>query len=334
MIHQGPLKDVLTRSEPDSATVERLLAHMRSDDTKRGVRSAWLAVAAGVVVATGAAALLRAVLVEEGVTVEQTRLEQTLQRHPSGNLELSDGSSLVVEPGALLAAEQNDEDAVALRLSSGKVAFHVNPQGSRRWAVLAPGVRLDVVGTVFTVDVKAAGVTINVEHGVVMLSGERVPNRHLRLTDGQSFSTEAPRAWLDLARRGELAQAAASLGPQGLADEASGALPMSERLLLADVAAAVPDMALSERLLGEVAQNSTEPLERALAAYKRGLRLQEDLGEPKKGAQSLEQALEAGLPAALQRDAYLRTAQAWMQAGDTARARHWLERADAAPTKP
>ena len=92
---------------------------------------------------------------------------------------LADGSAIVLAPGARLEPLRNDARAIALRLVRGQARFEVEPGGPRTWTVETGVATVEVVGTVFTVERGDGWARVEVERGVVVVRGERVPDRPL-----------------------------------------------------------------------------------------------------------------------------------------------------------
>ena len=69
----------------------------------------------------------------------------------------------------------------------GAASFEVRPGGPRRWQIECGLATVEVVGTRFTCARGADRLHIGVEHGVVLVRGERVPNRVRRLAAGESL---------------------------------------------------------------------------------------------------------------------------------------------------
>lgn len=105
---------------------------------------------------------------------------------------LSDGSRLTLREGAKLEVLENSGRAFTTALRRGRARFEVKPGGPRRWTVECGPVAVEVVGTVFAVERGAASVAVEVEHGVVLVRGEGVPDRVRRLTAGERLTLALP----------------------------------------------------------------------------------------------------------------------------------------------
>jgi len=284
----------------------------------------------------------------------------TVQAPAAGTvLGMSDGSSITLSAGARFEPLLSTGTSFVAILQNGRADFEVHPGGPRRWQIECGLATVEVVGTGFTCDRQLGRLRVAVQHGVVLVRGERVRDRVQRLAAGESLEVtdgpttlpaaqptalpppEAARpapepaapagepvrsappvhpAWRELARSGRQRDAFAALGERGLAREARQA-GVADLLLLADVA----------RLSGH-ARNAVAPLERILDVYPRDPqaplaafalgRLELDtLDTPARGARALERALALGLPQSLREDARARLVDAYTRSGDAAAAR-------------
>ena len=126
-----------------------------------------------------------------GETLNETHLG-ALQRAPA-EIALADGSVLRSVKPARLELLENSAQVFSLFLHSGEVEFDVQPGGPRRWTIETGLVTVEVVGTKFNVARSDDGVRVSVERGVVLVRGERVPNRVRRLEHDQSFELTTER---------------------------------------------------------------------------------------------------------------------------------------------
>ncbi len=284
----------------------------------------------------------------------------TVQAPAAGSvLDMSDGSRITLSAGARFEPLLSTGTSFVALLDGGRANFEVRPGGPRRWQIECGLATVEVVGTGFTCDRTPGRLRVTVQHGVVLVRGERVRDRAQRLAAGQSLevtddrtgqSTPAPSAppapaepapapmaaaeaaavpeirvqghvaWRELARQGRQRDAFAALGERGLAREARQA-GVADLLLLADVA----------RLSGHP-RDAVAPLERILDVYPRDPqaplaafalgRLDLDaLDAPAPGARALERALALGLPQSLREDARARLVDAYARTGDGPAAR-------------
>jgi len=104
--------------------------------------------------------------------------------------ELDDGSSIELAPGSRLTTIEAGEARFVTLLERGRATFEVVPGGPRRWVVESGLATIEVVGTAFEVHREASRVRVLVRRGVVLVRGERVPERVARLVAGDSLVVE------------------------------------------------------------------------------------------------------------------------------------------------
>ncbi|MFO0619226.1 MAG: FecR family protein [Polyangiaceae bacterium] len=100
---------------------------------------------------------------------------------------LDDGSAISLDPGARIVPLENGGQRVVLLLERGRARFEVKPEGPRRWLVECGAVTVEVVGTGFVVARARSSVRVDVDHGVVLVRGDAVPDHVRRLTAGESI---------------------------------------------------------------------------------------------------------------------------------------------------
>jgi transmembrane sensor len=260
---------------------------------------------------------------------------------------LSDGSVILLSRGARVEALENAATSLSLLLSFGEVHFDVEPHGPRRWSIECGLATVEVVGTEFTLTRVPSKLVIHVSRGVVLVRGERVPDRVRRLEAGGALeilasedpSTVAPApseatiaappdvsaraatGWRELSRRGEYAHAYDLLGRGGIGLESAGSRRIDDLMALADVArlSGHPADAV-EPLTRVVNEFSTDP-RASLAAFTLGkIHMAEPAGG-ERAAADFRAALRLGLPASLGEDAYANVVESLRRAGDDVGAR-------------
>lgn len=275
-----------------------------------------------------------------------TTLTAETSTEDASEVHFSDGSAVALSPGTRLEPLENNDHAVSLLLSRGRALFDVKHGGPRRWSIESGLATIEVVGTRFRIDRGENHVRVSVYRGIVLVKGERVPNRVARLTAGQHVDVYGPvsapvpiveavpvtpqvveipaavtertrrlsNAWRSLAAEGEYSEAYESLGAEGLAREASGA-SSRDLLTLADVARlsghpqeAVPPL---ERLLRE----HNAGADAALAAFTLGRISLDSLRDSDRAIASFTRCLDIGPPAGLVEDVYARLVEAHARAG-------------------
>ena len=128
-----------------------------------------------------------------------------------------DTSQVVLSAHTQIRAEINDARQLVIAQSPGRVVYEVHPGGRRRWTVRVDDVRVEVIGTVFTVEQQARIVDVTVRRGHVVVTSPRLTPHRRDLYAGDSV------------RVGEIAAPVAG-GQALVADEAtqaagSGVLP-------------------------------------------------------------------------------------------------------------
>ena len=96
-----------------------------------------------------------------------------------------DQSTIALGVGARLQILANEGARFATLLEAGSARFAVTPGGPRRWEIETALASVEVVGTAFTMTLRDHQLEVSVDRGVVIVNGERVPGRVVRLTAGQ-----------------------------------------------------------------------------------------------------------------------------------------------------
>jgi transmembrane sensor len=103
------------------------------------------------------------------------------------HLALSDGSSVELGPGARFEPIESSASSFIAVLDKGDASFDVQPGGPRRWQIECGLATVEVVGTRFSCARAPEHLHVGVERGIVLVRGERVPNRVRRLAAGESL---------------------------------------------------------------------------------------------------------------------------------------------------
>lgn len=191
-----PVRRVL-REPIEESRAEALWRHReleRSRISIKGERSrrlAGLAIAAAAVLGVLAALLLGVRLAPAGPL---TLADGSAPGSFAGDarVELSDGSRMWLS-NARLEVLENDGTAFGLVLGEGTASFDVRPGGPRRWTIACGLASVTVVGTRFRIERSSDRLSVAVEHGAVLVSGERVVDGARRLEAGESIEIAAPR---------------------------------------------------------------------------------------------------------------------------------------------
>jgi transmembrane sensor len=180
-----PLKDHL--SDPvDERALERI-AQAIDVQPAAGRRRWWLvpgAAAAGIALATFVI-FMRApgpLVLADGRTVEAIESVRTAQV-----LALADGSRIRLAPGARIEPLASTGTTFSALLTRGSAEFEVRPGGPRHWVIECGLATVEVVGTVFACERAPGRLRVVVQRGVVVVRGDRVPDRVRRLVAGQSL---------------------------------------------------------------------------------------------------------------------------------------------------
>jgi transmembrane sensor len=275
---------------------------------------------------------------------------------PAGEvLSLSDGSRVDLAGNARFASLESNGTSFVAVLERGSAHFEVRPGGPRHWQIECGLATVEVVGTGFDCARAPGKLRVSVQHGAVLVRGERVPDRARRLAAGETLEVLDPPApeessnypidapetspattvaaaprrdlvagdanvWRELARGGHHREAFAALGPQGLLRE-TRRLGVADLLVLADVARlsghAAEAVAPLERILRDFPGDPQAPL----AALALGRLELDTLDRPAKAASALNRALSLGVPRSLREDVRTRLVEAYARAGNRAAAR-------------
>jgi TolA-binding protein len=102
-------------------------------------------------------------------------------------LRLADGSIARQAPGALVQVQAVEEERTELLQTLGSVHYEVAPNPRRRFVVRAHDVDVNVLGTIFLVDVKPLAVSVHVERGQVEVAQQ---GRRVTLAAGEGITFE------------------------------------------------------------------------------------------------------------------------------------------------
>jgi transmembrane sensor len=263
---------------------------------------------------------------------------------------LVDGSVVTARtPDARVESIAVGPQTATFQLDRGSARFSVTPNQERPFRVLAAGVAITVLGTVFDVTLEPSGVHVSVLRGRVRVTSSTA-ERVLGAGDSGLFvspdaaanepapSTAAPvvapsaataelaerakepaaaPSWRVLAREGSYSQAVSRLiaeGPNAVRDTPD------DLLLSADVArlGGHPERAVAplQRVISGHPFDSRAPL----AAFTLGRTLLEQLGQPRQAARAFATARQLDRAGALTQDALAREVEAWSRAGESDKA--------------
>ena len=181
----------------DEAELAQVWRRVRDAQAERRVapRRWRYAIATGVAVATAAVLLLAwprdrhaaGALAGDVALTPGAQIDATAPRA----IAMADGSRVTLAPEARLEVLANEGDKFVTAVRRGKVGFDVRPGGPRKWIIETDLATVEVVGTAFAVERSAVELSVTVERGVVLVRGERVPGRVVRLTAGQHVEVAA-----------------------------------------------------------------------------------------------------------------------------------------------
>jgi transmembrane sensor len=275
-------------------------------------------------------------------------------------LRLDDGSVVTLARSASLDVLANDDARFVTALRRGRCHFAVQPGGPRRWSVETGLATVEVVGTEFTVSLRRSedGVeeaVVSVDHGVVMVSGEQVPDRVQRLTAGQelvvrrsvpSAPTERAEPPTDTQTETEPSQPETTTEPEAATEPATtatavrsaanGSSPTQPALGRIDVTdeadrlVASGDPEAAAALLEQAINRRARDAQRSLAAYQLGQISLDRLDQPDRAARAFLIVIRAGQPRTLVDDARLHRIEALVRGGRAELARRELAEWEAA----
>jgi transmembrane sensor len=339
----------LRRQEPpwDDLLERRVLNHLRAAHGRRTARRrrarTWGTLAAAVVVATSLGAwaigafdraepstvtpVATGGTVAEPTAVEPTAVEPTAVEPKAAEplappeeegsvMALADGSRLLLDDGAQVQMQVQTDESTVLEHREGRVRYEVSPDPVRSFVVQAGAYQVQVLGTVFVVEVGSERLRVEVERGTVaVIHGKRV----LELDAGEE---------IELPHR-EAAESEPLEDPPSKATKRSRRSTVDELLERADAArrSGRPRDAV-ELLTALVREHPRDP--RAASAWFMLGRVQRGLGHHAQAARAFRSAWKADPSPALAEDARAEEAMSWHEAGSidwAIRAAHaYLER--------
>lgn len=273
----------------------------------------------------------------------------------TARVDFVDGSSIEASPGARVEALASSPGEFAVAVRRGRAQFRVTPGGPRRWRIEASHAQVEVLGTVLWVESDAAGSSVRVDVGRVLVRSPELPGGSQPLAAGEVLRLGTPLAALDAAPEAGAAEMAPQvleprdtatpaspaarverrrartppLGATRLERGAAASRPAGSRVGGSTAAASLWEEADEARrdgqperaaeLLARLVERYPEDSQVALAAFTLGVLQLDRLARPVEAAESFQLALELGIGAALRDDAYLRWAEALSQVRDPAR---------------
>jgi transmembrane sensor len=239
---------------------------------------------------------------------------------------LSDQSrATALDPATDVVVEEDAPRQAQVRLERGRARFEVKRRSERTFRVRAGNVTVNVIGTVFAVEIIADRIGVSVEQGAVevdwgvgkerLVAGEQGWFPPLVLGGGDSAEPA----------NGE---PAATAGPAVAPERAEGASasqagPASARELLAesDAARARGETERGAELLRRVLREHPNDARAPLAAFTLGRLLLNELKRPREAAAAFHEVQVRAPRGQFAEDALAREVEAWKQASDPVRAR-------------
>jgi transmembrane sensor len=193
---QFPLNDHLEEAR-DEAALARMWQGIDARYPRRRRRRASTIVFASTLALVGAAGAFLLARRDAGpLRFADGRALATVEAPAGGAMvPLSDGSRVELWGGARFAPLESSGSLFVAVLESGSAGFDVRPGGPRRWRIECGLATVEVVGTHFTCDRSPGRLRVAVQRGVVLVTGERVPDRVRRLAAGETLDVgDAPAA--------------------------------------------------------------------------------------------------------------------------------------------
>ena len=222
---------------------------------------------------------------------------------PGTVLRLADGSVAVVEDSrSELEVLEQSSSAVRVRVVRGSSRFDVNYDPERVFEVEAAGVRIQDLGTAFSVANLGSEVGVIVHSGRVrVVAGER----SFELEAGQSTRVAAVAT----------TPPAPSVGAQVPPQEERGSI-VTQLFEQADRARESGDARAAAALLDRIATEYPDDSRAALAAFTLGRVALKELADPRRAALAFRHARELAPAGSLAEDALAREVESWSLAGE------------------
>jgi transmembrane sensor len=271
---------------------------------------------------------------------------------------LGDGTDVRLDKGARLEVREREFGRVVVAVKTGLARFRVRHDPERVFRVHAGDVEVEDIGTTFDVENKDGSVRVAVTEGSVMVSFPRAegdPRGKVLLKAGESGvypaiargaepsergsaegpaptsssadaanqPREASAGWRELARGGKHRRAYEVLAPGEFRDVRD---EPGDLLLASDVARLSHHSKEAAGLLRRLLAGHSRDPRAPSAAFTLGWVLMNELGRPGEAAAAFARAEALAPRGNLAEDAVARAVEAWVRAGELARARAEVER--------
>lgn len=331
-----PIKHVLR--DPDDRMVERGWQRLEAARAESSRRAGWagrrLFLGASLLAAAAAVVLLfRAPARQQpggALTLADGTPLPTVVTAAAAPVSLNDGSRLELAADSQLHVSQNERARFETQLLRGQIVFDVRPGTGRAWGIEVGPVRIEVLGTRFTVRRTETSVHVAVDRGRVRVQGEPVPERQRTLGAGEAIEvTWGQDPSIAQVAPGPKVEERPAANPAPKASPARRPPPrppapvrtVAALLAEADAArrAGRPQAALSP--LREVLTNHRHDPDASLAAFTLGRIELDTFRRPRQAAAAFREAIDLGAPVSLQEDAHARLVEALARAADGRAAR-------------
>jgi transmembrane sensor len=307
-----------------------------------------------------AAALALAVVGWRGLTPSSASGANPVAAREAGveRILLGDGTDVLLDKGAGLEVREREVHRVVVAVKTGLARFRVRHDPERVFIVQAGDVEVEDIGTTFDVEHKEGSVRVTVTEGSVMVSFPRVAGevrgkvllkagesgvysaiaRGAEPSDRASAQNPAPPSsigdaalepretstgWRELARSGKHGRAYQVLAPSDFRDVRD---EPGDLLLASDVARLSHHSKEAAGLLRRLLAGHSSDPRAPSAAFTLGWVLMNELGRPREAADAFARAEKLAPRGNLAEDAKARAVEAWVRAGELARARAEVER--------
>ena len=233
-----------------------------------------------------------------------------------GVLGLGDAGRVVLFADAEVSVRNQSKTFVSIVHVGGKARYEITPNRHRRVEVTAAGVRIGVVGTVFTVTRENEVVTVEVSRGIVEVDdGDRAlrlgKGEKIQLSTTASPSRKRAKTAAPSKRRRSGTRSASQETPDALFDAA-------------DKARAAGDFDKAAAKLTTLISRNVGANETASAYFTLG-KVERRRGRLRQAAKAFDACADMTSPHALKEDAFAEAARAWSAAGDRIRAQKRTE---------
>ena len=241
-------------------------------------------------------------------------------RAAPARVDFADGSSIEAAPGARVEGLASTASEFVVSVRRGRAQFRVTPGGPRLWRIEARGARVEVVGTVLSVESDDTATNVQVDEGHVLVRSPQLPGGVQSVSAGQSLRLSLQPAPAPEVLAEPEPEPPVAAQPARPARAPRRSPPSAAELWEgADEARRSGQSARAAALLERLTRDYPDDSQVALAAFTLGVLQLDRLGQPAEAALSFQRALDLGIGKALREDVYPRWAEALERAGAPAR---------------